>query len=84
MKILFKTEDYKNKRVGDSYYCVQNGTSSKHLYPFTVQLIKIENKTQLTSKKEFDSKLNLSDPGIQRFHSKKVANRYLKLIKKQL
>ena len=79
-KVLFITEDYTEKKAGDAYYCVQDGTRSNHHYPFTIQLIKLETSNKGTSKKEFDSRLCLNDPGIKRFHSKKLAKKYLKFI----
>ena len=80
-KVLFITEDYTEKKVGDAYYCVQDGTRSTHHYPFTIQLVKLETSNKCTSKKEFDSSLSLNDPGIKRFHSKKIAKKYLELIR---
>ena len=80
MKVLFKTEDGVDKHVGDAYYCVQNGTKGSHHYPFKVQLVKMENKTEGTHKKEFDSRLSLNDPGIKRFHNKKLAKAWSKYI----
>ena len=78
---LFKTEDNKGKKVGDAYYCVQDGTGHGHMYPLMIQLIKIEDNSRLTSKNEFDSVLALNDNGIKRFHNKKVAKKYLKYLK---
>ena len=78
---LFKTEDNKSKRVGDAYYCVQDGTGYGHKYPLTIQLIKIEDDSRLTSKNEFDSFLALTDNGIKRFHNKKFAEKYLEYLK---
>ena len=80
MKVLFKTEDGVDKHVGDAYYCVQNGTNGSHHYPFKVQLVKMENKTEGTHKEEFDSRLALNDPGIKRFHNKKLAKAWSKYI----
>jgi hypothetical protein len=78
---MFKTEDKVTKKIGDAYYCIQDGSKCNHYYPFTIQLIKIENKTSATSKREHDSRIDLSDSGIKRFHNKKIAKAYLKYLK---
>jgi hypothetical protein len=82
MTELFKTTDGVSKYVGDAYYCVQDGTATNHHYPFEIQLIKIEDPNRCTSKKLDDSILKLSDSGIKRFHSKRVAVSWCKYITK--
>jgi hypothetical protein len=82
MPRLFETTDRVSKYVGDAYYCVQDGTRSSHLYPLEVQLIKIEDQNRCTSKKLNDSRLITSDPGVKRFHSKRVADAWCKYITK--
>ena len=80
MKITIKTEEGVLKKKGDSYYVVQDGSSSGHFYPLEIQLIKLEQSNIGTSRSYYDSFVNLSDAGVKRFHYLGVAKKYLKYL----